>query len=49
VASELFEMADVSTRSAFLIDGDIVRAAWMLGREMPDVDAIVAAAAAPSS
>ena len=48
VASELFEMADVSTRSAFLIDGDVVRAAWMLGREMPDVDAIMAAAAAPS-
>jgi len=48
VASELFEMAGVSTRSAFLIDGDIVTAAWMLGRELPDVDAIIATAAALS-
>ena len=44
VASEVREMAEVSIRSAFLIDGDTIRAAWMLGREMPDVDAIIAAA-----
>jgi peroxiredoxin len=35
-------------RSAFLIDGDTVRASWMLGSELPDVDAIVAAATSPS-
>lgn len=44
VALELFEMADVPARSAFLIEGDTVRAAWMLGTELPDVDAIIAAA-----
>ena len=37
-------MADVAARSAFLIEDDTVRAAWMLGTELPDVDAIVAAA-----
>jgi peroxiredoxin len=31
-------------RSAFLVDGETVVAAWHLGRELPDVDAIVAAA-----
>jgi peroxiredoxin len=31
-------------RSAFLIARGVVRASWMLGRELPDVDAIVAAA-----
>jgi peroxiredoxin len=44
VATELSEMTEVSARSAFLIEGDTVRAAWMLGRELPDVDAIIAAA-----
>ncbi len=44
IAVELLEMADVAARSAFLIEGDTVRAAWMLGRELPDVDAIIAAA-----
>jgi peroxiredoxin len=30
-------------RSAFLVDGDTVVASWLLGAELPDVDAIVAA------
>lgn len=38
-------MVDVAVRSAFLIrNGEIVEAAWLLGRELPDVDAIVRAA-----
>ena len=44
IAFDLFGMKDLPTRSAFLIEGDTVRASWMLGREMPDVDAIIAAA-----
>ena len=44
VTTEVREMTDVSERSAFLIEGDTVRAAWMLGRDMPDVDAIIDAA-----
>jgi peroxiredoxin len=44
IAVELLEMTDVAARSAFLIEGDTVRAAWMLGTELPDVDAIIAAA-----
>ena len=31
-------------RSAFLVAGDTVVAAWHLGSELPDVDAIIAAA-----
>jgi hypothetical protein len=30
--------------SALLIEGDTVRTAWELGRELPDVDAVLAAA-----
>jgi peroxiredoxin len=44
VEFELQGMRDVSARTAFLIEGDTVRASWMLGREMPDIDAIIAAA-----
>ena len=44
VQFELQGMADVSARSAFLIEGDTVRASWLLGREMPDIDAVIAAA-----
>jgi peroxiredoxin len=37
----------VAARSAFLIeDGETIREAWMLGRELPDVDAVIAAASA---
>ena len=48
VAVAPLEMEDVSRRSAFLIDGgDTVRAAWAYaGSELPDVDAILAAARA---
>ena len=34
----------VSARSAFLLDAGTVRAAWMLGTELPDIDAAIAAA-----
>jgi glutaredoxin-dependent peroxiredoxin len=44
VAYEVLGMRDVATRSAFLIEGDTVRASWLLGREMPDIDAVIAAA-----
>ena len=45
VAFEPLGMHDVAARSAFLIeDGRVVRAAWMLGRELPDIDAVIAAA-----
>jgi peroxiredoxin len=33
-----------AARSAFLVDGAAVRAAWHLGRELPDVDAVIAEA-----
>jgi peroxiredoxin len=40
-------MRDVAIRSAFLIrDGETIQAAWLLGREMPDVDEVIAAARA---
>ena len=29
-------------RSAFLIDGDTVRAAWLLGSELPNIDLVLA-------
>jgi peroxiredoxin len=38
-------MQDVAARSAFLIeDAETIREAWMLGRDLPDIDAVVAAA-----
>ena len=48
VAFELQGMEDVAARSAFLIEGDTVRASWMLGRDMPDIDAVIAAASSLS-
>jgi peroxiredoxin len=48
VAVELDGMADVSARSAFLIEGDTVRASWLLGSELPDVDAVITAASSLS-
>jgi peroxiredoxin len=45
VAFEPLGMADVAKRSSFLIeDGQVIRSAWMLGRELPDVDAVIATA-----
>lgn len=47
VAFEPLGMQDVAARSAFLIeDAETIVAAWMLGGELPDIDAVVAAAAA---
>jgi peroxiredoxin len=43
VAVELDGMADVAARTAFLIeDATRIRQAWKLGRELPDIDVIVA-------
>ena len=40
-------MRDVAIRSAFLIrDGHTIEAAWLLGREQPDLDAVIATASA---
>lgn len=45
VAFEPLGMKDVPARSAFLVrDGTIVEASWMLGGELPDIDAVVEAA-----
>jgi peroxiredoxin len=44
VAAERSGMTDVATRSTFLVDDDTVRAAWMLGSELPDLDAVIVAA-----
>ena len=38
----------VSARSAFLVADDTVLAAWMLGSELPDIDAVIAAASSSS-
>ena len=47
VAFEPLGMRDVAIRSAFLIrDGERIEAAWHLGREMPDLDAVLEAARA---
>jgi peroxiredoxin len=47
VAFEPLGMMDVAARSAFLIeDGETIVASWMLGRELPDIDAVIAAASA---
>lgn len=39
-----FNGLDRADRSAFLIEGATVVASWLLGSDLPDVDAIVAAA-----
>jgi hypothetical protein len=40
-------MTDVAVRTAFLIrDGATIEAAWMLGGELPDIDAVIEAARA---
>jgi peroxiredoxin len=47
VAFEPLGMRDVAIRSAFLIhDGDTIEAAWLLGADMPDLDAVIEAARA---
>jgi peroxiredoxin len=43
VAFEPLGMHVVAKRSAFLIrDGETIEAAWMLGGELPDIDAVIA-------
>ena len=38
-------MSDVAVRTAFLIrDGETIEEAWLLGSELPDIDAVIAAA-----
>jgi peroxiredoxin len=45
VASESLGIHDVAERAAFLIDHSAtVRASWPLGTDLPDVDAVIAAA-----
>ena len=47
VAVEPLGMHDVAARSSFLIeDGMTIRRSWMHGRELPDLDAVIAAARA---
>ena len=44
VSFEVFGMTDVPMRAAFLVrDGKTVEAAWLLGAEMPDIDAVIEA------
>jgi peroxiredoxin len=45
VAFEPLGMLDVPGRASFLIeDGATIRESWMHGRELPDLDAVIAAA-----
>jgi peroxiredoxin len=45
VTFETLGMRDVPMRTAFLIcDGETIEAAWPLGGELPDIDAVIAAA-----
>lgn len=47
VALEILGMQDVAQRSCFLVeDGERIRAAWLLGRELPDLEAVIATARA---
>ena len=48
VVRDVNGMSGLSARSAFLIEGDTVRASWDLGRDMPDIDAVIAAASSLS-
>jgi peroxiredoxin len=43
VATVRLGIRDVAERSAFLIDDATVRASWLLGTDLPDIDAVVAA------
>jgi peroxiredoxin len=54
-ATRAFDVEDerdgmtVAARSAFLVEAGTVRAAWMLGPELPDVDAAIASASSSSA
>jgi len=42
VEREVSGMTGIGTRSAFLIeDGQTVRTSWLLGSELPDIDAVI--------
>jgi peroxiredoxin len=46
VAFESLGMQDVAARASFLVeDGSTIRESWLHGRELPDIDAVIAAAA----
>jgi peroxiredoxin len=50
VSFEPFGMSDVPMRTAFLIrDGETIEAAWMLGGDLPDIDAVIAATGGPGA
>jgi len=50
VSFEPLGMSDVPMRTAFLIrDGQTIEAAWMLGSELPDIDAVIAATGDPGA
>jgi peroxiredoxin len=50
IAFEPLGMRDVSARASFLVeDGTTIRQSWMHGRELPDLDAVIAAARAGGS
>jgi peroxiredoxin len=45
IAFEPLGMRDVPGRASFLIeDGRTIRDAWMHGRELPDIDTVIASA-----
>jgi peroxiredoxin len=45
VAFEPLGMRDVSARASFLVEGgETIRESWMHGGELPDIDAVIAAA-----
>jgi peroxiredoxin len=47
VAVEPLGMRDVPARASFLVeDGMTIRESWMHGRELPDLDAVIASAGA---
>jgi peroxiredoxin len=54
-ATRAFDVEDgrdgmtVAARSAFLLEAGTVRAAWLLGPELPDVDAVIASASSSSA
>jgi peroxiredoxin len=48
VARQVDGMTGVPMRCAFLIEGDTVRASWKLGSDMPNIDAVIAAASSLS-
>jgi glutaredoxin-dependent peroxiredoxin len=47
IGSELLGMADVAQRTSFLIeDGETIRHVWEHGRDLPDIDDVIAVARA---